>query len=84
MNQGQGRPPIDVREFEDYVRRAEARFAADAHPETAQLLALYRQLRLRFERDLGADSRDAIVSRAAALMLIQCRAESRDAHDPPG
>lgn len=53
MNRGQGRPPIDIREFEDYVRRAEARFAADAHPEVAQPLALSRELRglrPRFER----------------------------------
>lgn len=65
------------------MRRAEARFAADAPPQTAQLFALYRELRLRFERDLGADSRDAIVSRAA-LMPIQRRAEWREPHDPPG
>jgi hypothetical protein len=84
MNQGQERPPIDVREFDDYVRRAEVRFAADARPEIARLFALYGELRLRFERDLGADSRDAIVSRAAALMLIHYRAESPDPHDPPG
>lgn len=78
MNRGQGRPPIDVREFEDYVRRAELRLAADARPEITRLFALCRQLRQRFERDLGTGSRDAIVSRAAALMLIQYRAESAD------
>lgn len=84
MTRGQARAPVDVREFEDYVQRAEARFAADARPEIARLFALYRELRLRFERDLGADSRDAIVARAAALMLIQYRAETSDPRDPPG
>ncbi len=84
MNRGQRRPPIDVREFDDYVRRAEVRFAADARREIARLFALYGELLLRFERELGADSRDAIVSRAAALMLIQYRAESCNPHDPPG
>lgn len=59
MNRGQGRPPIDTREFEDYVRRAEARFAADAHPEVAQPLALSRELRgtaAAVRAHLGADS----------------------------
>lgn len=74
-------PAPDRCEFEDYVRRAEARFAADPHAEIARLFALYEELRPRFERDLGAGSRDAMVSRAAALMLIQYRAGS--SADPP-
>lgn len=83
MNRGRRRPPIDVREFEDYVRRAEvrraeARFAAGAHLRIAQPFAPDRELRPRFERDRGADSR------AAAPMGIRCRAGPRDPHEPPG
>lgn len=78
MTRDHGEALIDQREFEEYVRRAEGRLAADPRPEIARLVALYEELRLRFERDLGAGSRDAMVSRAAALMLIQYRAESAD------
>jgi hypothetical protein len=81
MTQAQSRPVRDISEFEDYVRRAEARFAADTRPEIARLFALYQELRQRFEHELGADSRDAMVSRAAALMLIQYRV---DPPRPPG
>jgi len=84
MTQAHARPPRDISEFEDYVQRADARFAAATGAEIARLFDLYLELRLRFDRDLGAGSRDAMVSRAAALMLIQYRAESRDPADPPG
>lgn len=81
MKRKQAHAPIDVRAFEEYVQRAEARFAGDTRPEITRLLAHYRELRQRFERDLGGDSRDAIVSRAAALMLIQYVAAAPDPGD---
>ncbi len=84
MTQGHARPPRDISEFDDYVQRAEARFAAATDAEVTRLFALYQQLRPRFDRDLGAGSRDAMVSRAAALMLIQYRAGSRDPAGPSG
>jgi hypothetical protein len=81
MTQAHSRPVRDISEFADYVQRAETRFTADPRPEIARLFALYQELRLRFERDLGTYSRDAMVSRAAALMLIRYRAEPPS---PPG
>jgi Protein of unknown function (DUF1653) len=53
------------------VERMEAVLSASTVPHVDQLLTSYHQLVARFEQDLGANSRDAWLARASALMLVQ-------------
>jgi hypothetical protein len=63
-----GRPT--VAELRAAVERMERRLAESDDELTATLLAQYRTLSPRFAADLG-DERDVLLSRGAALMLIQ-------------
>jgi hypothetical protein len=60
----------DLSEFHSYVAAAESRLAASSNPVSSRLQSAYAALKTRFAKDLG-DSRDEIVSRAAALMFAE-------------
>lgn len=53
------------------VERMESALSAAQAPQVVELLAAYRNLIPRFERDLGASARDTWLARASALMLLQ-------------
>jgi hypothetical protein len=62
---------VSEEELAATVQRMEARLAGDRSEPIAHLLALYRELAPRFERDLAASSRDILMAKASALMLVQ-------------
>jgi hypothetical protein len=71
-----------LQEIEDTVTRMEERYAALRDPTVKTLMAHYREVASRFERELS-DRRDSALSKGAALMLIQSvahapRAKSSD------
>ncbi len=53
------------------VARLEATLSTSAVAEVGALMGLYRQLAVRFERDLGTHTRDVWLAKASALMLVQ-------------
>lgn len=53
------------------LERMEATLSTSAVAEVGVLMGLYRQLAVRFERDLGADTRDVWPAKAGARMLLQ-------------
>ena len=61
------------------VVRMEANLACSSKEQVVGLLTHYRALVPRFENDLGASSRDVLLARSAALMLIQAAAQAADA-----
>ena len=65
------------------VARMEANLARSSHEQVVRLFAHYHALVPRFEKDLGASSRDVLLARSAALMLIQATARADDASEDP-
>ena len=57
------------------VGRMEAVLSAAPSAAVHELMALYQQLLGRFSADLGPNSREAWLSRAGALMLVQAVAQ---------
>jgi hypothetical protein len=68
----------DLSEFNSYVADAETRLAASSDPVSSCLRSTYEALKARFSNDL-CDSRDEIVSRAAALMFAEAMLRSESA-----
>jgi hypothetical protein len=61
---------IAIEELRSTVERMEAHLSTSNDELTTRLMKAYELLVTRFEADLG-DERDVLLSRAAALMLIQ-------------
>ena len=61
------------------VGQMEARFSLHRGTEVKQLFHLYKELALRFERELGASERDVALAKASALMLVQEFARANNA-----
>ena len=61
------------------VRRMQARLGAVSTPTVVELLEIYRELALRFERELASSPRDVALAKASALMLVQEYARARNA-----
>jgi hypothetical protein len=70
---------VSEQELAATVQRMEARLASSESEPVLALLARYRELVARFERDLGASRRDILLAQASALMLVQAAAEA----EPP-
>jgi len=62
--------PPQLSEIEDWVLKTEARLSATVDPDAQRIFAAYHRVLRCFARDLD-DPRDAALSRAAALMLVQ-------------
>jgi hypothetical protein len=69
---GEGELAATVRRMEDHLSGIQSQ-------EAVRLLALYRELVPRFEKDLAESQRDILLARASALMLVQAAAAARGA-----
>lgn len=65
---------LDEAELRATVARMDAKLSASEQPQVRQLMRLYRELALRFERDLAACEKDVLLAQASALMLVQAAA----------
>jgi predicted enzyme related to lactoylglutathione lyase len=68
-------PSLD--ELKATVARMEAGALQHRDPSQVEPWRLYQELAARFEADLGASSRDALLAKSAALMLLQALAQAR-------
>jgi hypothetical protein len=64
-----------LQELRETVDRMERRLSESRDPHVQRLLRAYESLVPRFERDL-MDERDVLISRGAALMLVQAVADA--------
>jgi hypothetical protein len=64
-----------LQELRETVDRMERRLSESRDPQVQRLLRAYESLMPRFERDL-MDERDVLISRGAALMLVQAVADA--------
>jgi predicted enzyme related to lactoylglutathione lyase len=69
--------PASREELEATVARIQARAAGEPDPSLQELWTIYQELAARFDRDLGAASRDAALAKSAALMVLQAAARER-------
>ncbi|HSI50348.1 MAG TPA: hypothetical protein VLA61_18915 [Ideonella sp.] len=56
----------------------ELKLAALRNEEVLVLMVKYRELCVRFEKDLSASPRDLALAKASALMLVQAIAQQDD------
>lgn len=65
-------------ELAQTVERMELKLAALRNEEVLVLMVKYRELCVRFEKDLSASPRDLALAKASALMLVQAIAQQDD------
>jgi len=71
--------PLDEAQLAETVDRMTSRLEASASVTVRQLMQWYRPLARRFETDLAGRSREVLLARASALMLVQAAAQAKDA-----
>jgi uncharacterized glyoxalase superfamily protein PhnB len=64
-------PAVSAEELHATVARMEARLSSLSDPRMKRLWDAYVALKPRFEKDLGASTRDVALAKASALMVLQ-------------
>jgi len=71
--------PASEEELAATVQRMESRLGASGSAAVNELMQHYRNVVVRFERDLSAWPRDLLLAKASALMLVQAASSSASA-----
>ena len=69
---------VSEEELRSTVERMEARLATLADPSLIEPRRIYAELAPRFEQDLGASTREVVLAKSAALMVLQALAKARE------